>query len=188
MTEGHAERLALSLREYSEAFDRAEQASDWDAARKVWYALRRGTNTAISEARGARIEADALAAELLVYRPTRAEKPAAPLLPEYCYVFTANFPWVCAAKVRRDTVLIQGLALCPAYAQEHYTPEKTTACGKKTSFPVSERFTSGGWPRLHELCPDCVRALGEAFQQAIAAKRKPGPVTPLTVAECEESE
>ena len=75
----------------------------------------------------------------------------------YVYVFTAKFPWVCAAVELRQKVLVRVIG--SEYLQDHYVPDRKTICGKATSFPVTERFESGGWPRLHELCPECTKAL-----------------------------
>lgn len=158
MTEGHARRTRESMAEHHGAFHAAIERGDKDAALRAWRHLARIADSVVSESERARIEADALAAELEAYRPVRSDRPAAPVLPDHEYVFTASFPWVCAAGVRRATVFIQA---GPGYCQECQTPEKATLCGKKTAFPVSERFTSGGWPRMHELCPDCLRKLDE---------------------------
>lgn len=158
MTELHTDNLGRRLGECQESFDRATAANDWPAAERVLRELFRWTNHVVGEARAARIEADALATELQLYRPTRADLPPAPLLPGYCYVFTAKFPWVCAAVERREVVYIAP-GVGGGYYQTHYAPEKKTLCGKATTYPVSERFTSGGWPRLHELCPECTKRL-----------------------------
>lgn len=156
MTKGHAQRTRESMAEHHAAFRAAIERGDKDAALKAWGHLARIADGVASESERSRIEADALAAELEMYRAVRSDRPAAPNLPDHEYVFTASFPWVCAAGVRREMVYIRAGA---GYHQECQTPEKTTLCGKKTAFPVSERFTSGGWPRMHELCPDCLRKL-----------------------------
>jgi hypothetical protein len=128
---------------------------------RLWLDLLAAYSTVIREARSASVENDALSAELKVYRPTRTGRPAAPFLERHIYVFTARSPWVCAAVELRQTIQIPPI-FGGGYYQEHYVPEKKTVCGKTTSYPVSERFTSGGWPRLHELCPECTTALVKA--------------------------
>jgi hypothetical protein len=158
VTELHADNLNRHLNELSSAFERAVEFGDRDAARSLWLKLLHGADTVIREARAARIEADALEAELLTYRPARSDRPPAPPLDGYAYVFTAKVPWVCAAVELRQLVYIPAI-FGGGYHQEHYAPERKTVCGKVVSFPVSERFTSGGWPRLHELCPDCTKSL-----------------------------
>jgi hypothetical protein len=160
MTELHADNLSNRLGEYVAAFDRAKQSGDWAAAEKLWRLVFVAIDTVIRESRGSRMEADALACELAVYRPTRAEQPPAPSIDGYVYVFTAKTPWVCAAVERREKVLVPTL-IGPGYLQDHYTSERDTVCKKKVTFPVHERFASGGWPRLRELCPECVKMLAE---------------------------
>lgn len=158
MTADHAARHQASVHEKSEAFDDAATRGDWKAAKALWLKLLFAMDVAVGESRAGRIEADALATELLTYRPTRHEKPPAPPLNGYVYVFTAKAPWVCAAVELRTILRIVPLSGLP-YFQDHYVPEKKTLCGKAATFPVMERFTSGGWPRLHELCPDCTAKL-----------------------------
>lgn len=156
MTEGHAARTRQSMAEHHAVFHAALDRGDKDASLRAWRHLARIADSVVSDAVAARIEADSLAAELETYRPTRSAKPAAPVLDDHEYVHTANFPWVCAAGVRRESVWIDAGA---GYFQKCQTPEKVTLCGRKTTFPVNERFASGGWPRMHELCPDCLRRM-----------------------------
>ena len=159
MTELHADNLSKRMCELGQQFDRCVESGDRTGLREAWRHLLHCTDTVIRESRGARIEADALAAELSLYRPTRLEKPVAPEIPGHVYVFTAR-AWVCAAvelHVKVQIAAVHG----GGYLQDHYVPEKKTLCGKATTYPVTERFTSGGWPRLHELCPECVRKLVE---------------------------
>ena len=159
MTHDHAERARKSITNDSKLFDRVCEAKDWEGAEKLWQRLLASANMAIREAVAASTEADALATELLVYRPVRTGLPAAPALDGFVYVFTAKTPWVCVAKNVRKR-----MAVNPEFNlwQEFYIHEQTTVCGKLVTFPVRERFTSGGWPRLHELCPECVIYLKKA--------------------------
>jgi hypothetical protein len=170
VTELHADNLSRHLHELSLSFERAVESGDKAEARRRWLELIHGADTVIREARAARIEADALESELLTYRPARSDRPPAPPLAGYVYVFTAKVPWVCAAIEVRQLVYVPAL-FGGGYEQEHYAPERKTVCGKVVAYPVSERFTSGGWPRLHELCPDCTRALAAkgVLGQALAA-------------------
>lgn len=159
MKEDHAARVRIRIQEHHEAFLDAIQTNKSALAEKQWLHLLSITSQCISDSIAARLEADALATELQVYRPTRDQEPAAPALDGYVYVKTANFPWVCASVEVVEMVAIPGLAAVMGYTQEHSTWEEKTVCGKKAFYPVSERFTSGGWPRLRELCPDCTRKL-----------------------------
>lgn len=157
MTQFHAGNLQDSIREAHEGFNQSVATGDWQSAERSWRTLSRLADTCIQEARNARIEVDALAAELLVYRPVRSGRPPAPQIAGYVYVFTAKFPWVCAAVELHKKVLVRGIG--SDYLQDHYVPERKTVCGKVTAFPVTERFESGGWPRMHELCPECTKEL-----------------------------
>lgn len=114
---------------------------------------------AIREEHRSALEADSLMVELSKYRPVRDDEPAAPVLDGYVYVHTATFPWVCASVEVVEFVSIPGPAGVLGYRQEHSTWEEKTVCGKKAFYPVNERHTSGGWPRLRELCPECTRRL-----------------------------
>lgn len=154
-------RIRARLSEIAKAFDAAKNSDDWASAHKLQLELYRLLDHEIREHLGARIEAEALATELLVYRPTRGGKPPAPPLEGYAYVHTAKWPWVCVAVELRQVVAIPGIGMTLGYTQEHYVPERKTICGKQTAYPVSERFPSGGWPRLHELCPDCTQILAK---------------------------
>lgn len=165
MREDHATRVRQRLTEVSQLFDIAQAANDSAAAHKQWLAMLRIADQATMDSLAARIEADALATELRVYRPTRDDEPPAPVLDGYVYVHTANFPWVCASVEIVEMVHIPGLAGVLGYRQEHSTWQEKTVCDKKAYYPVSERFTSGGWPRLRELCPDCTRLLLAIPQQ-----------------------
>lgn len=159
MTEFHAGNVQKSINDCFDSFGRASAANDWGAAEKALLKLMQQASIVMRESVAIRIEADSLAAELLAYRPTRSDRPAAPLIDGYNYVFTGKQPWVCAAKELRKTVYINAGA---GYTQEYFIPERKTLCGRATSYPVSERFESGGWPRRHELCPDCTALLGKA--------------------------
>lgn len=159
MKEDHAARVRLRIGEHHQSFFEAIRTNDSARARKEWLRLMAITDQAIRDSVAARIEADSLATELQAYRPTRDQEPAAPVLDGYVYVKTANFPWVCASVEVVEMVAIPGLAAVMGYTQEHSTWEEKTVCGKKAFYPVIERFTSGGWPRLRELCPDCTRKL-----------------------------
>lgn len=185
MSETRETRIRARISEIAKAFDLAKLAGDWNAAHKLQLNLYRLLDHEIREHLGARIEAESLAAELLVYRPTRSGRPPAPPLRGHAYVHTASFPWVCAAVERREVVSIAGIGWGDGYTQECYTPERKTICGKKTTFPVNEWFPSGGWPRLHELCPDCTGILaksgllasnGQAVERPVAP---PKPLVPL---------
>lgn len=158
MTELHATNLRDHIAQLNETFYAAVAAGDREQVETVWRRLLAATDGAIRCSRDARAEADALATELLLYRPTRHEQPPAPPLGDYCYVFTAKAPWVCAAVELRKVVTVQ-VGLGCSYSQDHYVPERHTLCGRVVTYPVSERFTSGGWPRLRELCPDCTAQL-----------------------------
>lgn len=125
---------------------------------RAWRELIFMVDSQVRERHRAEVENDALSAELQLYRPRRCDKPAAPLIAEHCYVFTAKQPFVCAAKEIRKVFQHEAWKAW-GYLQESYTPDQKTICGRQTNYPVSERFTSGGWPRLHELCPDCVKLL-----------------------------
>ena len=162
MTEFYADNLSKRMTELSADFDAAMGYGDWVTAKKLWLELLFWGSTVIREALGDRAEADALSAELKVYRPTRAGLPPAPFLKKYAYVFTGKSPWVCAAVEVREVIQIPGMSGMPGYSQEHYTTERKTVCGKVVSYPVKERFVSGGWPRLHELCPECTKLLVKA--------------------------
>lgn len=167
MREDHAKRVRDNIRELGERF--AEAVGVPEDARKIWLKILFVADSAIAEAAGARIEADTLATELQLYRPTRDRQTAAPLIDGICYVFTGK-AWVCAAAEHRKTVVHQ--ACYGAYSQEHYVPDRKTVCGQKTAYPVNERFASGGWPRLRELCPDCVRLLLDAGRFPADAVKK----------------
>lgn len=160
MTNDHKLRFQASINKNAAFFDAAKSTNDWPSANRAFLSMLHDLDIAIRIAVGARIEADALAAELLVYRPERSDRPAAPLLKDYVYVFTAKASWVCAAVELRKTIIVPA-GLGGGYPQDHFVPEKKTLCGKKVNHPVSERFTSGGWPRLHELCPECTVILGQ---------------------------
>ena len=159
MREDHAKRVQESISEHARSFDAAVNSGDLVAVKKEWLALLRINGQVMSDAIAARLEADSLGVELRVYRPTRSDFPAAPILDGYVYVHTAKFPWVCAAVEIVERVSIPGLAGVIGYSQEHSTPERKTICGKATTFPVSERFGWGGWPLQKELCPDCTKLL-----------------------------
>lgn len=159
MKEDHAARVRVRIGEHHESFFEAIRSNDSARARKEWLHLMRITDQAIRDSIAARIEADALATELKVYRQTRDDEPPAPVLDGYVYVHTANFPWVCASVEVVEMVVIPGAAGVLGYRQEHSTWQEKTVCGKKAFYPVGERFTSGGWPRLRELCPECTRKL-----------------------------
>lgn len=161
MTELHADNLSARLKDHTAEFEAAKAAGDWAAAWKLWLRLMHAASIVIAESRGARIEADALATELQTYRLTRADQPPAPALDGYMYVATSG-AFVCAAVEHRKRVEIKGLSMAADYSQDHYAPDPKTVCGRKTAFPVNERFASGGWPRMRELCPDCVARLAEA--------------------------
>lgn len=165
MTPFHADNLYRHLREYVDVIDKAEASNDWKAVQELFRKLCGTVDVVIREARSATDEADKLAAEPLVYRPTRTDRPAAPLLDGYVYVYTGKVPWVCAAKELREQVWINTGA---GYFQEHCAPERKTVCGKAVSYPVSERYTSGGWPRVRELCPECTVVLAKQFPEAFA--------------------
>lgn len=165
MHEEHAARVRARLTEISKLFDSAQATGNSSAAHEQWLALLQITDQAIMDALAARLEAQSLATELRVYRPTRDEETPAPVLDGYVYVHTATFPWVCASLEIVEFVSIPGLAGVLGYRQEHSTWQEKTVCGKKAFYPVSERFTSGGWPRLRELCPECTRRLWEIPQQ-----------------------
>lgn len=166
MREDHATRVRIRISEHHNSFFEAIRTNDSARARKDWLALMRITDQAIRDSIAARIEADALATELKFYRPTRDDEPPAPVLDGYVYVFTAHQPWVCASVEVVEMVSIPGLAAVLGYTQEHSTWEEKTVCGRKAFYPVSERFTSGGWPRLRELCPECTRKLLVMPQQS----------------------
>lgn len=155
MTELHAENLRKSVSETIAAFESAKAAGSWDIAEKCLRALCFWADTAIGVSRRTAQEADALAAELQLYRPTRDQRPPAPLLPGYCYVESGQYAWACVAVEHRQVVVNTEWH----YTQEHYAPDKKTLCGRKNHFPINERFESGGWPRLHELCPKCAEIL-----------------------------
>lgn len=159
MREDHAARVRQRVGEHHDSFFKALESGDLKAARKEWLHLMRITDQVISDSIAARIEADTLSTELKVYRPTRDDEPPAPILDGYVYVHTAKFPWVCASVEVVEMVSIHGLAGVLGYRQEHSTWEEKTVCGKKAFYPVNERFASGGWPRLRELCPECTRKL-----------------------------
>jgi hypothetical protein len=148
-------RLESRLSEYSTSFwvglERMSAKEMGDAFRHVTQML----SEQIAERHRVAIENDALATELSLYRPTRSQRSAAPKLPDYCYVTSGNSVWVCIAREIRHTSKISGIE------QEHYMPDSTTVCGRKTGYPIHERFTSGGWPRRHELCVDCCKKLAE---------------------------
>ena len=148
-------RLESRLTEYTMAFavglERMSAKEIGESFRHVTQML----SEQIAERHRVSIENDALAAELSLYRPTRAQKPAAPMLPNHCYVTGGNSVWVCIAREIKHTSKIAGID------QEHYMPDSTTVCGRKTGYPIHERFTSGGWPRRHELCADCCKKLAE---------------------------
>lgn len=158
MRDDHAKRVRDRIVEIARSFDAARSDGDWEAAHGAWLELLFVADAAIGEARGARIEADSLATELESYRPTRSQRPAAPRMEEYAYVHTARFPWVCAAKVVRKSIHVDA-GFGAGYVQEFWVPVRKTVCGKSVTFEVSERFGTGGWPRMHELCSDCARLL-----------------------------
>lgn len=158
MLEDHAKRVREQIGEAARQFHTAQDNGDSRSATKQFLKLLRITDQAISDSIAARIEAISLATELKVYRPTRSDEPPAPLLDGYVYVHTARFPWVCASVEIVEMVHIPGLGF-RGYRQEHATWEEITVCGKKAFYPVSERFPSGGWPRLRELCPACTKLL-----------------------------
>ncbi|MHC5543291.1 hypothetical protein ACYOEI_34140 [Singulisphaera rosea] len=160
MTELHAKNVRAGILETSKLFDRAVAGGNWKIAEECMRGMIRMADNAIRESIGARHEADSLEAELTTYRPRRSDQPAAPRLQDYFYVFTARFPWVCASKAHRRELYIG-----PGYTQEFWTHDKKTVCGKPVSFSVSERFESGGWPRMHELCSECVELLRIGFSQ-----------------------
>ena len=140
-------------------FEQAKAAGDWDAAYRVMLAMLRDHGAAVDRIREAMLEADALDVELRLYRPTRGMEPPAPLLHDYDYVVTNHSGFFCAAKRIRKTARIEGFAF--NYIQEHWVPDRKSLCGQKTHYPVRERFTSGGWPRLRELCVECTSKLVE---------------------------
>lgn len=158
MRELHATNLQRSMNKHFELFQKAEAADHWPTARKAFLQLMSCASVVMSESKGSRIEADALAAELSVFRKTRLEEPAAPLLEDFDYVFTSKAAWVCVAKSLRKTIFVSVSAV-QSYHQEHMTTDTKTECGKKVAYQVRERFTSGGWPRLRELCPECTEIL-----------------------------
>jgi len=129
-----------------------------ETIRKLWLKMLHRIEIVIGESIASRAECDSLTAELSTYRPTKADRPAAPALDDYTWVTTGKAPWICAAKTLRQTIWISTL-FGGGYHQEHYTNDRKTLCGAAALYPVNERFTSGGWPRLHELCPDCTRGL-----------------------------
>ena len=142
----HATNLQRSMNSHFDLFQRAKVAEHWPTAEKAFLDLMSCASVVMSESKGARIEADALAAELSVFRKTRLEEPAAPLLEDFDYVFSSRAAWVSVSAVQ-------------SYHQEHMTTDTKTECGKKVAYQVRERFTSGGWPRLRELCPECTEIL-----------------------------
>jgi hypothetical protein len=158
MRELHATNLQRRMNEHFDLFQKAAAADHWPTARKAFLQLMSCASVVMSESKESRIEADALASELSVFRKTRLEEPAAPPLDNFDYVFVTKTPWVCVAKALRKTVVISVSAV-QSYQQQHWTTDTKTECGKKVAYPVRERFSSGGWPRLHELCPECTGIL-----------------------------
>jgi hypothetical protein len=185
MTELYAKNLRGRILEIATVFDSAKLSADFKTAHAAWLKLLTIADTAISEARGARIEAESLATELLTYRLTRLGEPAAPRLKDYAYVHTSNFPWVCAAKWRRKTIRLD-VGFCSPQEQEFYVPEQKTVCGKSKTFEVRDRFGTGGWPRFHELCPDCVRGLVERDLIAVGESGNASEAGPLPKAPWED--
>lgn len=154
MTEDHAKRVRESMTEAAGEMYAAINKSDARAARKAFQVVTRIADAAITESIRGRIEADSLATELEKYRPVRSQKPPAPDLRGYCYVTTSK-AWVCVAVEVCEMVWIA----MGGYSQEHCAPERKTLCGNATGYPFHERFSVGGWPRMHETCPECMRAL-----------------------------
>lgn len=153
-----AERHARGEAKISQLWDDHKAAvacGDLKAAERAFHELRLHSLWSLAEMRTASIEADTLAVELSLYRPTRASEKAAPIVPDHCYVTTSG-PWVCVAREIVKTAVYKGFFTSQgSFTQEHCVPDVKTLCGKKNVYPVSERFESGGWPRLRELCPEC---------------------------------
>lgn len=152
------QRYMQSMSSNNQQFYAALDSGDQDGMAKAFRVVLFMVDGLIRERSRAESEVDALAAELLLYRPRRDQRPAAPLIAGYCYVSSGSAPWVCTAVERREVVSYHEWSAI-GLTQEHYVPERKTLCGAKTAFPISERFTSGGWPRVHELCPRCVVVL-----------------------------
>ena len=158
MTEFHAKNLQAKLTELSVDFYRHIESGDLKKTEKCWNELARILNTAISEARASRIECDAYEAKVLLYEPTKTDRPPAPIIKEHTYVKTSG-PWICAAKEIRKTISHGYFDSGGAIIQEYFVPDAKTVCGKKVLYPINERYTSPSWARFHELCPDCVERL-----------------------------
>lgn len=144
------ERHVCDLRDEIAA---AAERGDWAAAKKAAHELHLSAIFAATGERDAATEAEEYAVELSRYRPTRAAEKPAPGIDGGEYVTTAATRFVCVAKSVRRTLQYDTFSL------DHYVPDVKTECGKKTLYPVRERQSSGGWPRLREVCPDCVRRL-----------------------------
>jgi len=155
MTEFATENWYRHVREQSEAFEMAKGRNDWQAAEKAILQLLYIVDYVFTESRRTEKEKSSYENLVLKYERRRVDLPIAPDIDGYCYVQTAKFPWVCVAKQHRELIYLREFN----YYQEHYAPDKTAVCGKKVAFPIRDRFSSPSWPRLHELCPDCVKLL-----------------------------
>jgi hypothetical protein len=155
MQEDHAGRVRERIAEIHQACIDSIQRHDATGLEKAMRKLWQITDQAIRDSIDWRIQAESLESELLTYRPRLVDRPAAPRLRGHFYVYTAKFPWVCAAVAHREKFYHALLR----QEQEYYIWDKKTLCGKASMFSVEDRFTSGGWPRRHELCRACVELL-----------------------------
>lgn len=156
-----------AMKGYFEMADRLQAAVAGTGAEALAREMTRAIAAKLSWAYGywktAAYELDALTLELEAIRPSRHCQTAAPPLPLHTYVTAVRSPWICAAKSVREVAHISAGLGCD-YHQEHWSFEKVTACGRKVLFPENERYTSGGWPRQREVCPECMRKLAAAGQ------------------------
>lgn len=155
MTEDHARRVQESAGEYFDGFRAALVSCDRDGLHKAWLGLSRLFSQAVADAVAAGKEADSLAAELATHRPDPSQRPVAPDVQGYGYASTVHFGWACLAKVEWRPYPDKAAGLPPFWVLAG-----RTACGKKTLYPWEGR--RGGWPRLHEACPDCLKAAVDA--------------------------
>jgi len=155
MTEFAIENWRRRVREQDELFQIAKGKGDWQTAETALRQIFFVVDHVFRESQRTEIEKNSYENLVLKYEPRRTDLPIAPNINGHCYVQTAKFPWICVAKEYRELIYQKEFH----YTQEHYAPDKKAVCGKRTAFPIHDRFTSPSWPRLHELCPDCVKLL-----------------------------
>ncbi len=165
MTELHAANVQDRVRELMAILKTVPDFPERERYVKVHLELLRLLNEAIRTSVRARIEADDLAVELQLHRPTRADLDPAPILDGHLYATTAKWSVICAA-VERIEVIRHGYGLNrfyeQSYLQSHDAALYRRDCGR--IHWVTVRGESGLSPKPTH--PEWVRAIRD---QCVAA-------------------